>query len=155
VFDATTGIVSNCSVAFGSPLALSSQSFDWPATQFAPGTLFTDKQQPDFANFICLGENIRGVFKANYNASREMYSQYIGSEKGGFIEYPGRRQWYQSYPTSTDPNALSCRVLVDRCDMYDPRYRPWYIQALSGPKNILLLLDTGSSMAQGDRLDTL
>lgn len=40
------------------------------------------------------------------------------------------------------------------CGEYDPRTRPWYIAASSGPKNVLLVLDTSGSMA-GAKLELL
>lgn len=32
------------------------------------------------------------------------------------------------------------------CSNYDPRFRPWYIAATSGGKNIILTLDISTSM---------
>ena len=34
------------------------------------------------------------------------------------------------------------------CDSYDPRYRPWYSAAITGPKDMILILDTSGSMSQ-------
>jgi Mg-chelatase subunit ChlD len=55
---------------------------------------------------------------------------FFAAQDGSFRIFPGRR--------SSD------------CD-FDPRERPWYIAASSGPKNIVLVLDTSGSMA-GQRL---
>ena len=35
---------------------------------------------------------------------------------------------------------------------YDPRIRPWYVAASSGPKDVILILDTSGSMQSEDRL---
>ena len=35
---------------------------------------------------------------------------------------------------------------------YDPRIRPWYVAASSGPKDIILVLDTSGSMENADRM---
>ena len=35
---------------------------------------------------------------------------------------------------------------------YDPRVRPWYIAASSGPKDVILVLDTSGSMRYHKRL---
>jgi Mg-chelatase subunit ChlD len=59
---------------------------------------------------------------------------YFGTRDGFFRIFPGRRR----------------RTCYD----YDPRERPWYIAASSGPKNIILVLDTSGSMA-GQRLALL
>lgn len=35
------------------------------------------------------------------------------------------------------------------CDpTYDPRFRPWYVSAISGPKNVIIILDLSGSMGQ-------
>ena len=39
---------------------------------------------------------------------------------------------------------------VKDCDAYDPRYRPWYAAAASGPKDVVLVIDCSGSMA-GER----
>ena len=61
----------------------------------------------------------------------ESPQMFFGAQDGSFRIFPGRR-----YPT---------------CGEFDPRQRPWYIAASSGPKNIVLVLDTSGSMA-GQRL---
>lgn len=32
------------------------------------------------------------------------------------------------------------------CNDYDPRYRPWYVGATTGAKNLILVMDTSGSM---------
>ena len=64
----------------------------------------------------------------------ESPQMYFGAHDGSFRIFPGRRS--------------------SSCDQYDPRERPWYIAASSGPKNIVLVLDTSGSMA-GQRLALL
>ena len=41
------------------------------------------------------------------------------------------------------------------CSNYDPRERPWYIAASSGPKNVLLILDISGSMRNDNKLNRL
>jgi len=36
------------------------------------------------------------------------------------------------------------------CWLYDPRIRPWYVAATSGPKDVVLVVDTSGSMLRGD-----
>ena len=41
----------------------------------------------------------------------------------------------------------------DRFDADDPRIRPWYVAASSGPKDVVIVLDVSGSMSQYNRLD--
>jgi von Willebrand factor type A domain len=59
---------------------------------------------------------------------------YFGSRNGAFRIYPARHS--------------------EVCGDYDPRLRPWYVAASSGPKNLVLVLDTSGSM-EGERLDLM
>ena len=61
---------------------------------------------------------------------------YIGTSLGSFRAYPTFRQ--------VDPDT-------GECTDYDPRFRPWYVIATSGAKNVLLMIDTSGSM-YGSRL---
>ena len=35
---------------------------------------------------------------------------------------------------------------------YDPRFRPWYATAASGPKDVVIVVDSSGSMSSGDRI---
>lgn len=59
---------------------------------------------------------------------------YFGSKNGAFRIYPARHS--------------------EACGEFDPRLRPWYVAASSGPKNLVLVLDTSGSM-EGERLDLM
>lgn len=39
------------------------------------------------------------------------------------------------------------------CVDYDPRFRPWYVSASSGGKNVILIIDVSGSM-EGSRIIT-
>uniref|UniRef100_A0A7S4NES1 VWFA domain-containing protein n=2 Tax=Odontella aurita TaxID=265563 RepID=A0A7S4NES1_9STRA len=54
---------------------------------------------------------------------------YFGSHDGAFRIFPGRHS--------------------PECGTYDPRLRPWYIAGSSGPKNVVLVVDTSGSMGGG------
>ena len=47
---------------------------------------------------------------------------------------------HRRYPASKDEEKGGL------CKDYDPRYRPWYISATTGPKNIIIIIDTSGSM---------
>ena len=36
---------------------------------------------------------------------------------------------------------------------YDPRFRPWYASAASGPKDVVIVIDMSGSMANGKRVE--
>ena len=59
---------------------------------------------------------------------------YFGSQHGPFRIYPGMGR--------------------DQCGEFDPRVRPWYVAASSGPKNVIMVLDKSGSM-QGQRMELL
>lgn len=63
-------------------------------------------------------------FWANYGI--ESPDMYIGTSSGAFRFYPARAN--------------------ETCNAYDPRVRPWYVAGSSGPKNVVLMLDTSGSM---------
>lgn len=44
-------------------------------------------------------------------------------------------------------------VTVFFCGADDPRIRPWYVAASSGPKDVVIVLDVSGSMSQYGRLD--
>ena len=55
--------------------------------------------------------------------------QYYGSTEGLFTAYPASK--------------------ISNCDNYDNRLRPWYNAAATpAPKNVIILLDSSTSMAQ-------
>ena len=38
---------------------------------------------------------------------------------------------------------------------YDPRFRSWYVSAASGPKDVVIVLDTSGSMTQQNRMNIM
>lgn len=44
-------------------------------------------------------------------------------------------------------------MIRDTCAGYDPRTRPWYIAATSGPKDVVLLVDVSGSMEINGRME--
>ncbi|CAM9550336.1 unnamed protein product [Hapterophycus canaliculatus] len=58
---------------------------------------------------------------------------YFGAWTGVFRYFPG--------------------IAQSTCGEYDPRIRPWYVAASSGPKDVIIILDVSGSMSQYGRLD--
>lgn len=79
-------------------------------------------------------EALDSTFKDNYNKDPSLSWQFFGSSTGFMRQYPAAK-W------SEDP-----------VDLYDCRLRPWYIEAATGPKDIVILMDTSGSMT-GQRKD--
>lgn len=72
-------------------------------------------------------------FWQTYNGV-EPTAMFMGSHNGAFRIFPARH--------------------TENCGSYDPRLRPWYVAASSGPKNVVLILDTSGSM-EGLRMDLM
>ena len=54
----------------------------------------------------------------------------MGNQYGGF----------RLYPSATAPRVDG------QCEAYDPRIRPWYVSATTGPKNLIMVLDISGTM---------
>ena len=75
---------------------------------------------------------MKDKFKELDNGRNKRYGiAYIGTSLGSFRAYPTFRQ--------IDPET-------GECTDYDPRFRPWYVIATSGAKNVLLMIDVSGSM---------
>eukprot|EP00397_Hematodinium_sp_SG-2012_P004924 GEMP01004939.1.p1 GENE.GEMP01004939.1~~GEMP01004939.1.p1 ORF type:complete len:699 (+),score=137.57 GEMP01004939.1:172-2268(+) len=87
----------------------------------------------------CLGRQLESAFRSiaqqTYNDPNRIAYMYFGfQENGAFIQWPAV-QWC--------PQA------------YDPRFRPWYAAAASGPKDVVLTLDNSGSMLSDNRWQLL
>ena len=89
----------------------------------------------EVATETCWTRNMDAPFKQQLAGSLESTTlrwQYIGTPNGFYRIYPGSAQ--------------------DSCNSYDPRVRPWYVAATSGPKNVILVIDVSGSMNIFSRL---
>ena len=85
---------------------------------------------------ICAANNVgttfansaKGDTKYGELASTTSWQYFGGQETGLFAQYPA---------------SIKTQCW---CDDYDPRYRPWYAAAVTGPKDIILVLDGSASM---------
>ena len=89
----------------------------------------------EVATETCWTRNMDTRFKQELAGSLESTTlrwQYIGTPNGFYRIYPGSAQ--------------------ESCNSYDPRVRPWYVAATSGPKNVILVIDVSGSMLSFNRL---
>ena len=78
--------------------------------------------------FICGTRNLDTWFKSQY--TNDLMWTYFGDIYGQSRFYPG-------YMRERTPSG---------CNPYDPRIRPWYLAATSGPKDVVIVLDISGSM---------
>ncbi|CAM9523214.1 unnamed protein product, partial [Sphacelaria rigidula] len=94
---------------------------------------------PDIIETICYSTILDPVFKNNWESSRSpggvssVYN-YFGSWTGAFRIHPGI-------------------AVTTECGSYDPRIRPWYVAASSGPKDVVIIVDISGSMGSEGRLE--
>ena len=67
---------------------------------------------------------------------------YFGAADGSYALYPGRL-----WPRDKDTKKCGAK--------YDPRLRPWYLSAATGPKNVIFILDSSGSMFTDGRMALL
>ena len=85
--------------------------------------------------FVCTSALMEDEFKSLDDGRNKRYGiAYIGTSLGSFRAYPTFRQ--------VDPET-------NECTDYDPRFRPWYVIATSGAKNVILIIDVSGSMSAG------
>jgi von Willebrand factor type A domain len=103
-------------------------------TAYTTGTN-SNPQDPSIIESICFSRGLDDWFQDKRARDAAYWSDlgdapramYFGSVTGAFRIYPARPS--------------------DNCD-YDPRIRPWYIAASSGPKNVVMVLDISGSMKE-------
>ena len=71
------------------------------------------------------------AFNAESNSNAGASWQYIGLPTGVTRLYPA--------------------TLQKTCYTYDPRLRPWYVAATSGPKDVVIVIDVSGSMGANNR----
>ncbi|CAD5216455.1 unnamed protein product [Bursaphelenchus xylophilus] len=77
-------------------------------------------------------EEIERVLQENLNGDPTIQRQYIGT-------YSGLTRVYPSFRWESEPSLVTI-------DLFDPRFRPWFVAAESAPKDILFLLDYSGSV---------
>ncbi|CAB3404195.1 unnamed protein product [Caenorhabditis bovis] len=77
-------------------------------------------------------KHLENVMTENKKESPEMGHQYIGTYSGLTRMYP-RRSW------KVEPSPITI-------DLFDPRFRPWFVNAESVPKDVVFLIDYSGSV---------
>ncbi|XP_070555607.1 voltage-dependent calcium channel subunit alpha-2/delta-2-like [Ptychodera flava] len=88
-------------------------------------------------NTVLYTYGLDAVFRNNTLQDKLLRWQYFGSKDGILRMYPGR-EWDTNFAGFYND--------------YDPRVRPWYIAATSGPKDVVIILDCSHSMV-GKKFD--
>lgn len=89
------------------------------------------REHRDIIDTVAWSAGLDKVFKQNLGNDTDLRWQYFGSNNGLYRMYPGR-EWQTNF--------------AGFYENYDPRVRPWYIAATSGPKDVVIVLDCSLSM---------
>lgn len=92
---------------------------------------FKSQSEIDMKNTACWTSKLDESFIYNFNNDSTINWQYFGTPSGNFRIYPG--------------------VAQEKCGDYDNRIRPWYVQSVSGAKDIIIILDISGSMLKNNK----
>jgi hypothetical protein len=83
--------------------------------------------QTEVARDICLQSMLDSTFRV-VSVPSDYNSVYFGSTSGALRAFPGRE------------------LNLTQCTSYDPRWKPWYLNGVSVPRDFKILVDVGTSM---------
>lgn len=109
-----------------------------------------DVNSPQIREFLCITSSVRNVMRNNLFEDMEMKWQYIVSDYGAMITFPGTRWIYEV----TSESSI-CQTKQASCPSFDPRTREWYISGSSPPKNIIILADKSGSLNEDKKMELL
>lgn len=101
---------------------------DAPCLRYPQGV---SKSSGDVAPFNAFSDGLDATLRGLVAENRVVWS-YFGHTSGAYKIYPGSNR--------------------SSCSDYDPRFRPWYVQAQTRPKNVILVIDTSGSMGSFSRM---
>lgn len=91
---------------------------------------------------ICATQQlVKPHFQKNAAAHSDIKWQFMGMQDTGMY-----RNWPAIYQCRTENQCSGCS---------DPRFRSWYASSASGPKDVVLVLDTSGSMKTADRISKM
>jgi hypothetical protein len=108
-----------------------------------PSPANESRNDPSIQQDVLWSAALDGVFRDNLAVDPTIKWQYFGAKSGMFRTFPGKR-W--AVPASANTTELQ---RSGPTNTYDPRFRPWFVASATGPKDLLILLDTSGSMALG------
>jgi len=102
---------------------------------------FGNPSDPEIIESACYSRLAEPYMIEKYEADEEYWSKlgsrpswtYFGAHNGLFRKIPAIHQ--------------------EQCGEYDPRRRPWFVAASSGPKDVVLVIDVSGSMNQYGRMN--
>jgi len=88
--------------------------------------------------FMCATKAMDAGFKSRFDSGEMPAWQYVADVNGITRVFPGVPQGRES----------------GQCEDFDIRRRPWFVSAMSGPKNIVIIIDVSGSMGWTDGAST-
>jgi Mg-chelatase subunit ChlD len=90
---------------------------------------------------VCAWHQLDTDFQSQFDSHPDSKWMYVAGYTGVMRQFPGGFLDHDS----ADGSVTS---VAKKCTKYDPRIRPWYVSASSGPKDVVFVLDTSGSMGQ-------
>jgi len=87
---------------------------------------------------ICATNSLMSSFKRVRQSMPDTGWAFLGMQETGLY-----RNWPALYQCRTEAQCSGCS---------DPRYRGWYASAASGPKDVVIVIDTSGSTSQKNRI---
>eukprot|EP00803_Ostreobium_quekettii_P009407 evm.model.scf_1763.1 EVM.evm.TU.scf_1763.1 scf_1763:8834-16698(+) len=95
----------------------------------------------DLKDAVCTYKVLDEVFQDVENDLGIRAWSYVASSSGIMRNWPGH-----AMERGEDVAKGEGEEELGNCQSYDPRVRPWYAAATSGPKDVVLVIDTSGSM---------
>mmetsp|Transcript_6412 Transcript_6412/g.13432 ORF Transcript_6412/g.13432 Transcript_6412/m.13432 type:complete len:665 (-) Transcript_6412:123-2117(-) len=96
---------------------------------------------PELVETVCYSRVVEPYLVEKFARDEEYWGQYGVSRPGGSY-FGAHNGIFRQIPANYQQT----------CGLYDPRLRPWYVAASSGPKDVVLVIDTSGSMDDYDRI---